>query len=269
MENGLFLAKKFLGGLLMPLPVALILLVWALLFLLRRKTRWAGFLCVLLATALLFVASYAPLSNPMIRPLEQQFASYQPGASPVDYVSVLGSGHDSADHWPITSEVTPVGVVRLAEGIRVYRLNPGSKLIFSGYHGDDRASNADKIKQLALALGVPEADVITFTGPRDTAEEAQTIAENFPDAKLALVTSAAHMTRAMGLFHGAGLDPIPAPTNHQGRPVRSPWQFPDAHNLANSRSWLHEQLGIAWAGLRGQIKQAASDIGQTKVAGER
>ncbi len=269
MENGLFLAKKFLGGLLMPLPVALILLLWALLFLLRRKTRWAGFLCVLLATALLFVASYAPLSAPVIRPLEERFASYQPGAIPIDYVSVLGSGHDSAESWPITSEVNPFGVVRLAEGIRVYRLNPGSKLIFSGYHGDDRASNADKVKQLALALGVPEGDILTFTGPRDTAEEAQTIAENFPGARLVLVTSAAHMTRAMGLFHGAGLDPIPAPTNHLGRPVRSPWQFPDAHTLANSRSWLHEQLGIAWAGLRGQIKQQSSELPQTTVPGEQ
>ncbi len=244
METALFLLKKFVGGLLMPLPVILLLLLWGLLFLLRRKTRWVGYVIVLLATGLLFAASYAPLSSRLTAPLEQQYASYQPGDTPVDFVAVLGNGHVVAETLPITSELDPTGVVRLAEGVRIYRLNPGSKLIFTGYHGDQTKSYTEQIKELALGLGVPEADILAFTGPKDTAEEAQLIAENFADTSLVLVTSASHMPRAMGLFRRAGLNPIPAPTNHLTRPVGSFWLFPDADTLSPSQAWWYEQLGL-------------------------
>ncbi|HEY5672795.1 MAG TPA: ElyC/SanA/YdcF family protein [Malonomonas sp.] len=254
LESYLFLLKKFLGGLLMPLPMTFLLLFWALLLLLRNRTRWFGVLFVLLATTLLFVASYAPLSSRLTGPLERQFASYQPGELPVAYVAVLGSGHVSGGGLPLTSEIKPEGVIRLVEGIRIYRLNPGSKLIFTGYHGGEQESYTDKIVELAIALGVPQEDILPFTGPKDTADEAQLIAANFSGAELVLVTSASHMPRAMGLFRTAGLDPIPAPTNHMTRAVRSYWLFPSAHTLSRSQSWLYEKLGLAWSQLTGQIK---------------
>lgn len=249
LDNYLFLLKKFLGGLLMPLPILLLLLFWALLFMLRRKTRWLGFLFVAAATALLFVASYPPLSTKITGPLEQQYASYQQTDNMVDYVAVLGSGHVSAEGQPLTSELSPTAVVRLVEGIRIYRLNPGSKLIFTGYNGRQPESFADKIKQLALALGVPKEDILSFTGPKDTAEEAALIAEKFNDNSLVLVTTALHMPRAMDLFHQVGLEPTPAPTNHLSKPVRSKWIFPNAKTLMKTQYWLHEQLGLLWAEL--------------------
>lgn len=261
MENALFLAKKFLGGLLMPLPVTLLLLIWSLLFLLRRKTRWLGFICVLFATVLLFTASYAPLSSRLTAPLEQLYPSFRPGDEPAEYIAVLGSWHQSESSKPITSEILPAGVVRLAEGIRVYRLNPGSKLILTGYHGlpADPIAYPDKLKELALALGIPEADILGLAGPKDTAEEAQLIAENFPEGRLVLVTSAAHMPRAMKLFRTAGLTPVAAPTHHLSRPVRSTLQYPSAHNLANTQDWWHEQLGTYWSRLIGQIKEKLAE----------
>ena len=256
LESYLFLLKKFLGGLLMPVPIILLLLFWALLLLVRKKTRWLGVPFVLLAFVLLFVASYAPLSSRLTGPLEQQFASYHPGATPVTYIAVLGSGHVSGGGLPITSELKPEGVVRLVEGIRIYRLNPGSKLIFTGYQGGDPISYSDKIVELALALGVPAEDILAFSGPKDTADEAKLIAEKFPGANLVLVTSAAHLPRAMGLFRSVGLAPIPAPTNHLTRPVRSYWLFPSAHSLSRSQTWLYEKLGLFWAQLTKQVKTA-------------
>jgi len=241
----------------MPLPMVLLLLGWALLLLLRNKTRWFGVLFMLLATALLFVASYAPLSSRLTGPLERQFASYQPTEQPIDYIAVLGSSHVSGGGLPLTSELKPAGIIRLVEGIRIYRLNPGSKLIFTGYHGGEQESYTDKIVELAVALGVPTEDILPFTGPKDTADEAKLIAENFSGAKLVLVTSASHMPRAMGLFRTAGLAPIPAPTNHLTRPVHSYWLFPTADTLARSQNWLYEQLGLLWSQLTGQIKPTA------------
>jgi uncharacterized SAM-binding protein YcdF (DUF218 family) len=130
---------------------------------------------------------------------------------------VLGHGHVSTEELPVTSQLSSTGVVRLAEGIRIYRLNPGSKLILTGFPGRDPVSYTEIIKELALGLGVPAEDILTFSGPKNTAEEAQLLAAQFADASLVLVTSAAHMPRAMALFHGAGLHPIPAPTAPPGR----------------------------------------------------
>jgi uncharacterized SAM-binding protein YcdF (DUF218 family) len=264
LDSYLFILKKFVGNLLMPLPIILLLLLWAILFLLRGKTRWLGFLFVLAATGLLFVASYPPLSAKFCEPMEQQYAAYQPSETPADYIAVLGSSHVSADHLPITSELNPAGIIRLTEGIRTYRLNPGSKLIFTGYKARDPESYAEKIKELALALGVPEEDILAFTGPKDTAEEAQLIAENFADKQLVLVTSALHMPRAMTLFQQVGLNPTPAPTEHLAKPVRSKWLFPNARSLAQTQYWLYEQLGLAWTKLTEQAQKKTEKIQSAK-----
>jgi len=256
MDHYLFLLKKFLGNLLMPVPITLLLLLWALLLLLRRKTRWLGIIVVFFATALLFVGSYSPLSNQYISRFEAQIPSYQQSQNPVDYVAVLGSWHQSVDNQPVTSELKPTAIVRLAEGIRIYRLNPGSKLIFTGFKGlnEDPVSYPEKLRELALALGVPAEDILVFNGPRDTMEEAELIAANFSAASLVLVTTAVHMPRALNLFHKVGLEPLPAPTEHLSKPFKSWWNFPSGSTLAHSEYWAHEQLGLLWVNLTGQVK---------------
>lgn len=257
MDHYLFLLKKFLGNLLMPVPLMIVLLFWAFLLLLRRKTRWLGTVVVLLVTLILFCAGYPPLSNRYLAPLEAKIPTYQYNPeAPIDYVAVLGAWHQSSATLPVTSQIQPSGIIRLAEGIRIYRLNPGSKLIFTGFRGlpADPLSYPRKLRELALALGVPEEDMLLHEGPRDTAEEARLIAATYPEKTLALVTSAPHMPRALGLFRAAGLDPVPAPTNHQGKTFTSWWVFPSANCLARSEYWAHEGLGYLWARLTGQLK---------------
>ena len=258
MDHYLFLLKKFLGNLLMPVPITLLLLLWALLLLLRRKTRWLGIVVVLLATALLFVSSYAPLNSQYISRFEAQIPTYQQNTTPIDYIAVLGSWHQSVNHQPVTSELSPTAIVRLAEGIRIYRLNPGSKLIFTGLKGlnEDPVSYPEKLRELALALGVPDGDILVLNGPRDTMEEAEQIAANFPDKSLVLVTTAVHMPRALNLFHRAGLDPVPAPTEHLSKPFKSWWNFPTGKTLAHSEYWAHERLGLLWVDLTGRVKDS-------------
>jgi uncharacterized SAM-binding protein YcdF (DUF218 family) len=258
LDSYMFMLKKFIGGLLMPMPLILLLLIWALLFLLRKKTRWLGILVVAVATSLLFVSSYPPLVDRIIAPLEQDYSQYQVSQQPAEFIAVLGSGHTSAPEQPITSEMNPTGIVRLTEGIRIYRLNPGSKLIFTGYHGRDSVSYSEKIKQLAIALGVPQEDILAFSGPRDTAEEAQLIAEKFADTRLVLVTSASHMPRAMTLFAQVGLAPTPAPTGHLAKPTQSYWLFPSAQSMAKINRWLHEQLGLLWTNLLSKARPSTS-----------
>lgn len=261
MDHYLFLLKKFLGNLLMPVPITLLLLIWAALLVLRRKTRWLGIVVILLATALLFVGSYPPLSHQYISRFEAQIPTYQQPLEPVDYIAVLGSWHLSVAEQPVTSQLQASGIIRLAEGIRIYHLNPGSKLIFTGFNGlhEDPVSYPEKLRELALALGVPTEDILIFNGPRDTAEEAELIAANVPEASLVLVTTAVHMPRALKLFHKVGLDPIPAPTEHLSKPIKSWWVFPSGTTLAHSEYWAHEQLGLLWVNLTGQVKDSLAE----------
>ena len=256
MDHYLFLLKKILGDLLMPVPIFLLLLFWASLLLLRSKTRWLGIIVVFFVTALLFVSSYAPLSNQFISEFENQIPRYQPQESPADYVAVLGSWHQSVDNQPVTSQLSPTAIVRLTEGILIYRMNPGSKLIFTGFRGiiKDPVSYPEKLRELAVALGVPEQDIIVINGPKDTMEEAEVIADNFPSDSIVLVTTALHMPRALLLFHEVGLDPIPAPSEHLSKPFKSWWTFPSAKTLAHTEYWAHEWLGLLWLKLTKQVR---------------
>ena len=89
----------------------------------------------------------------------------------------------------------------------------------------------------------------------DTAQEARAVRAALAGTgtarpRLVLVTSAAHMPRAMRHFQAVGLDPLPAPTQHlaaraSGRRL-SDW-LPSASKLRKTESALHEYLGLlAW-----------------------
>jgi uncharacterized SAM-binding protein YcdF (DUF218 family) len=64
------------------------------------------------------------------------------------------------------------------------------------------------------------------------------------------------MPRSVSLFRKQGLDPLPAPTDHeaiQGNGLRPGAFFPSGNGLKKSESAVHEYLGTLWARLRGQI----------------
>ena len=106
--------------------------------------------------------------------------------------------------------------------------------------------------QAARELGIAPARLRVLDTPVDTAQEARAALAGTGAARprLVLVTSAAHMPRAMRHFQAVGLDPIPAPTQHlagraTGRRL-SDW-LPSAGNLRKTESALHEYLGLlAW-----------------------
>jgi len=65
--------------------------------------------------------------------------------------------------------------------------------------------------------------------------------------KVALVTHAWHMTRAIISFRAAGLDIVPAPTGFTEPIGFVPWQLlPSMHALSRTYYAMHEWLGIGW-----------------------
>jgi len=171
-------------------------------------------------------------------------------------VVVLGGGHTSDETLPVTSQINGSSLVRLIEGIRIYRKHQGSKLFLSGGRGFDPIPNAEVMARVAREIGIDESDIILETSSKDTKDEARIIKPVVGSDPFVLVTSASHMPRSMALFKKFEMNPIPAPTGHQVKQRQSLAPsafFPGSGNLQNSRKALYEYLGMAWARLRGQI----------------
>lgn len=257
----MFLFKKIVSQFLFPLPLCLIIAFAGLYFLWFTKKQKTGKCLVSLGVLALFLLSYHHIAGRLLFPLESQYpaltaTSLAARQTPIRFVVVLGHGHATNPELPITGELKEPAIVRLAEGIRIHRLCPGSKLILTGGRYEDPSFHSQMLAELAMDLGVKETAIITETRSRDTRENAQFVQPLVGNQPFALVTSASHMPRSMALFQKAGMNPIAAPTDHLIKKVKvtaySTW-FPSASNLRKSEIAVYETLGLLWAKLRSQI----------------
>ncbi len=115
----------------------------------------------------------------------------------LSYVVVLGAGL-------IKGKPTPLLRARIEKGIRVYRDNPGSKLIFSGGQGsDEEVSEGFAMAEYALSQGVPEKDILREERSSNTEENIRFSAavmaekEGKSGAFFGVVTSSYHVLRAL------------------------------------------------------------------------
>lgn len=246
-----FVVKKIVGALLMPVGIVWLLFAAAFVQSARRRRKRALWLTGI-GLFFLTLFSYMPFSVSLLQHLEMRYPALESVDPSVGYVMVLGHGHVSDGTLPITSQLESTAVVRLAEGIRLLnRLNPDAKLIVSGYAGLDETAHAVMLKRLATGLGVDPKRIIVLDEPRDTKEEARTAAAIVGKRPFVLVTSAAHMPRAMKWFAAEGLHPLAAPTNHLAKRSATYWELPSAEGLCLSQRALHEYLGLAWYALKG------------------
>lgn len=119
----------------------------------------------------------------------------------LDYIIVLGAGLNG-------DKVTPLLASRINKGILLYRKNAQSKLILSGGQGpDELVSEAEAMRNYALAQGVPEGDILLENQSRNTRENLrfsyQLMAKS--DGKVAIVTNYYHVFRALILAKQEGL----------------------------------------------------------------
>ncbi|MGF1714321.1 envelope biogenesis factor ElyC [Photobacterium chitinilyticum] len=258
----MFELKKIVSALLMPLPALLIIGFMGLLLLWFTRRKGLASFFIAFAFLGIFLVSFQPIATSLLRPLERENNPYVPSSTTVNFVMVLGSGHVIDHAMPITSELSRTSLMRLAEGMRIHRMFPGSKLILSGYGGGSSISQARMMAKVALALGANKSDILLLETAKDTWEEAFQAASVVGDDKLVLVTSASHMTRALNEFKQAGLTPIPAPTNFlASNKIKQPWERykPQAKYLEQTERYWHETLGQWWQRLRnllGEPKQA-------------
>jgi uncharacterized SAM-binding protein YcdF (DUF218 family) len=255
----MFLLKKLLTPFFLPVSVCIeILLLGAILL---WFTRWqkTGKVIVTVGLVVLTGISYGPISHALLQPLEYKYPSLlnSENLTAIKWVVVLGGGHVSNPQIPATSRVSSSALVRLVEGIRLYREGHGRKLILTGGVIFDPIPHARVLANIAQSIGVDKQDLVLEDNSMDTKDEARFVRELVGEDKFILVTSATHMPRSMALFRNQGMEPIPAPAGHiiKKRPGFTPGIFfPGAAELYQTERAVYEYLGMAWARLRGQIE---------------
>ncbi|HCQ7756284.1 envelope biogenesis factor ElyC [Citrobacter sp. 50677481] len=250
----LFTLKKVIGGMLLPLPFLLLAIGAGLMLLWFSRFQKTGKVIISAGWLALFLLSLQPVADGLLRPIESRYPTWQETRK-VDYIVVLGGGYTWNPEWAPSSNLISNSLPRLNEGIRLWRANPGSKLIFTGAPAlTNPVSTAEVGARVAESLGVPRADIITLEQPKDTEEEALAVKRAIGNAPFLLVTSASHLPRAMIFFQRVGLDPLPAPANQLAidSPL-NPWEYalPSPVWLMHSDRVGYETLGRIWQWLKG------------------
>jgi uncharacterized SAM-binding protein YcdF (DUF218 family) len=227
------------------MSIGLFLFFIGLIFLLNQNYKRAKTFLVI-SFLWLAIIGYSPFSNYMIQPLENQYKAYTQIDKDISYVLVLGSGHVTNDEMSKLSQLSKTALMRLSEGIRIYRELHSAKLILSGYAGDDKTPHALVLKDVAISLGVPIEDIITQEEAKDTTEEASYLKKRVGNQEFIMVTSASHMPRAMKIFETEKLKPIAAPTNFLSKEDGSYLREPRGKEIQKTEAAMHEYIGNLW-----------------------
>lgn len=256
-DGTLFVAlSRVLPELVFPLFVACALLTASLLA--WRRTRLHAAL-VGASLSLLLVASCGPVSAALGRSLEWRHLPQEP-VPRVDAIVLLGGATRPAVPPRVAAEVD-ASASRLFEAARLYKAGVAPLVLVAGGRfefGGESTPEAPEMAAVLRQLGVPDDAIVLESRSRNTFEnavEARRILAPQGALHVALVTSALHMPRAVGLFRHQGFDVVPAPTDFSvvetsAAHERDPFVWllrliPDAGSLAYTTRALREYLGIA------------------------
>jgi uncharacterized SAM-binding protein YcdF (DUF218 family) len=248
-----FILKKLVSVFLTPLSIGIFIIAAGLYLLYRHRTVPARRL-ILAGIVWLSLFSYGPVANLLLYPLEHRYPALTAPSDKIAYIYVLGHGHTTDPTLPVTSQISKEAVVRLTEGIRLYRLRQGeAKLIVSGYSGlFDPTPHAMMQQKLAQALGIPAEDIIIVPEAKDTEEEAKAAKTITQGKPFVLVSSAYHLPRAMTFFSAEDLHPVPAPTYHQASIAHLDYlSIFSVRALEKSTVVFHELIGMLWQKIKG------------------
>nr|WP_272579338.1 envelope biogenesis factor ElyC [Providencia sp. PROV265] len=250
----LFFLKKYIGSLLMPLPLLLIIGFIGLILLWFTRWQRCGKTFTSLSLILLAVLGLQPVSDSLLAPVEGQYNKRyelitETPPQNIQYIVVLGGGFTYNPDWSPSSNLLNNSLPRVTEGVRLYLKHSGSKLIFTGGKASSTISSAEVAAQVAQSLGVPAQDTIPLTEPKDTQEEAFEVEKIIGKSPFLLVTSANHLPRAITMFTDRGMQPFPAPANQLVITSGiNPWEkyIPSAYYFGHSERAWYEFLGTIW-----------------------
>jgi uncharacterized SAM-binding protein YcdF (DUF218 family) len=197
------------------------------------------------------MVSVLPVGQWLLVPLENRFPAPAEPPGVIDGIVVLGGGIDlrvSKRRGMATFRNTDERFISLIELARRY---PEARVVFSGGHGwfrDSDFSEAKVIRGFLRNHGIDETRVVFEDRARNTYENAllaKRLAAPKPGQRWLLVTSAAHMPRAVGAFRQVGWPVLPYPVDYRTTGEFDLLLSPDA-----AQRWLEFDNAISgWIGL--------------------
>lgn len=217
-----FSASKILWFFLTPSNLILLALLLGALLLWTRA--WPlGRKLILVALIFLILAGLSPLGNLLLLPLENRFPQWEPSSRSPAGIIVLGDSNETMIRLARGQVALNESAERMTEAVMLARRYPLAKLVFAGGDGGllgGAGNEADDAKIFFVGLGVPSSQLIMEQASRNTYENAGLVAKAVqPKAGEVwlLVTSAAHMPRAVGCFRKAGMYVTPYPVDYRSR----------------------------------------------------
>lgn len=252
-----FLLSKVILFVLLP-PASLIIVMVLGVLLIRRYPRLAR-IFIVCGLSILYLISIRPISDALIRPLESSFPPLKVSSiNSVNAIVVLAGGAADLSWAGIGPKPSRVSLSRLVYGMTLCKQISGAKLIVSGGSGDPQnpdISEADAMKDVAVSLGVPAADIIIENRSRNTIESVKALKGFIGERKTILITSAYHMKRSAAMFRKMGMNVVPAPTDYMSeqKKVSLYSLIPTANHLLTSSTAFYEYISFSWYRLNGKL----------------
>jgi len=223
--------------------IAVLFAVGAALLFARRSVR-TGKVLVIAAVLLLFLFGSGVVTWWLLGRLEYRYPAVtgRQNGQDVTYIVVLAGYAATDKDIPVSSRVNSSAAFRILETARLQTVFPKSRILITGFTDVPRV-----MKDLSVAIGIPEDRIIVDDRSKNTYESAVNVQPIVKNRRFALVTSAGHMPRAMDIFRRIGMDPIPAPTDYRTyRQLKSVSFLPSPSHLQSSDLIIHEYLGMLW-----------------------
>ncbi len=225
--------SKIFSALVWPSNVVAIMLVVSLVLIVSGRAAPWGRRVLIAAVAFFITASYLPLGNWLVLPLEQRFAR-PPLPDRLTGILILGGFETPGiSHARGELSINEAGE-RLTESIRLAYARPEAKVAFTGGVSNmlfKETSAAETVSRYLTDVGIAPSRIMLESHSRTTHENALYLREILspkPGERWALVTSAYHMPRAMGTFRQQGFDVLPWPVDYRTRGWHDFWTtFPN------------------------------------------
>lgn len=248
-EMLLFLLKKIVSALILP-PTSLILLAFVGLWVSRKHPK-SGRTLATLSLTILLILSLPVIGNALLQSLETAPPINETQLKEVQAIVILGGGTNSqAPEFGHEDTVNRWTLQRLRYGAYLQQLTGKPILVTGGAPFGGRAEANAMAETLQRDLHAK--DIWTEDQSKDTSGNAvysAAILKQHGIERIAIISQAWHLPRAIKLFEQQGLLVFPAPTGytHEDNEPITRW-LPKASALDKSSIALKEYLGRIFSG---------------------
>jgi len=245
-----FYLSKIIWALISPGSFLFILLISGIALLFMNKQRLAK---TVLGTAgvLLTLVAFLPIGAWLVTPLENRFPANPELPSRIHGIILLGGAIDPLKSYIWDQPEFGGAADRYHAFITLAREHSRARLVFTGGAGtllDQEFKEADIASYFLEDMGISKRRLETERDARNTFENAvnsKVLMEPEPGENWILITSAAHMPRAVGIFCTQDWPVIPWPVDHESAPgYQTRIKFDLAGNLSSLNTHTREWIGL-------------------------